>query len=107
MHPKIRVVIGILIIVTGIFFMLDVLEILDAGIIFHDYWPIILILFGLFGVFDSKSSTFVGFILIFIGVYFQLNILDLEFLKQYNLSELILPVILILIGIKVLVKPKS
>lgn len=107
MHPKIRIFVGVLIILTGFIFMLDVLEVIDAGVIFHDYWPVLLILFGLFSVFDSKSSTFIGVILVFVGIYLQLTILDFELLDRYNLSDLVLPVLLILIGVKILIKPKS
>lgn len=107
MHSKFRVIVGVIIILAGIIFMLDVLMLIDAGVIFHDYWPVLFILFGVFGVFDGKSSTFIGVILLLIGVYFQLNILDLELLENVELSQLILPVILIIIGAKILVKPKS
>lgn len=106
MQSKPRLLLGFFIIAIGVVFMLDVLTVIDAGRVFHDFWPLLLIVFGLFAMIDKNSSSFVGGILILIGVYFQLSMLDLEILDNVNISEFILPVIIIIIGVKILVKPK-
>lgn len=107
MHAKLRLVLGIFIITIGVIFMLDVLTIIDAGKVFHDFWPLLLIIFGVFAISDKNSSTFVGSILILIGVYFQLDLLDLELLDHIDISEFIIPVIIIIIGVRILIKPKQ
>lgn len=101
MNSKLRIVTGIFIIAIGIAFMLDILEVIDAGSIFSIYWPVILIAVGIATLIDRSSSSFFGIILILIGIYFQLNQLDLDILNHVDLSELIWPIIIIVIGIRI------
>lgn len=101
MNSKLRIVTGIFIIAIGIAFMLDILEVIDAGSIFSIYWPVILIVVGIATLIDRSSSSFFGIILILIGIYFQLNQLDLDILNHVDLSELIWPIIIIVIGIRI------
>lgn len=107
MNSKLRTVIGILIITMGIIFMLDILEVFDADAIFSTYWPVILIILGITTVIDRNSSTFFGIVLILAGLYLQLRELDLVILNGVDLSEIILPIVIILVGIKIFLPKKT
>ncbi|PKM51281.1 MAG: hypothetical protein CVV02_07950 [Firmicutes bacterium HGW-Firmicutes-7] len=106
MNLKPRITLGFFIITIGVVFMLDVLDIIDAVQVSYNYWPLILIILGVFTLVDKNSSTFLGGIFILVGIYFQLNLLDLEIFNRIKLDDFILPVIIIIIGVRVLVKPK-
>lgn len=107
MNSTFRTIFGSGIIVIGIILILDVLRIVDAGFVFTTFWPVIIILFGVFSIFDKKSSTFVGFLLVLIGLYFQLVELEIKIIQDLDLSKLIWPIIVIAIGVKILLKPRS
>ena len=90
---------GILLIVIGVGFLLDQLNIISFGNIFSLYWPMILIIIGLIGLFDKRSSKFGNTILIILGFMFQINRLNII---DVNVFSLIFPVLIILIGINLL-----
>ena len=90
---------GIILIIIGAGFLLDQFNVISFGSIFSLYWPMILIIVGLLGLFDKKSSKFGNAILIVLGIMFQINSLDIV---DVNVFSLILPVILILIGVNIL-----
>lgn len=90
---------GIMLIIIGAGFLLDQFNVISFGSIFSLYWPMILIIIGLVGLFDKRSSKFGNTILIVLGVMLQVNKLNI---LNVNVFSLIFPVILILIGINVL-----
>lgn len=99
-----RYLFGIILIIIGAGFLLDQFNVISFGSIFSLYWPMILIIVGLLGLFDKKSSKFGNTILIVLGIMFQINSLDIV---DVNVFSLILPVILILIGVNILFSKKK
>jgi len=102
-----RVVFGVIVIAIGILLFLGSLEIIDAGDYISDYWPIIIILFGVFSIIERDSSTFFGIVLILVGAYLQMAKLDIEILDNISISSLIFPGIVVLIGLKLLLPEKK
>lgn len=90
---------GIILILIGVGFLLEQFQIITFGEIFRLYWPSILILVGLIGLFDRKSSKFSNLILIVIGGMLQIDRLDL---LEVSAFRLMWPIILILVGFKVI-----
>ena len=90
---------GIILIMLGMGFLLDQFNVISFGNIFSLYWPMILIIVGVVGLFDKRSSKFGNSILIILGMMFQINALDIV---DVNVFSLIFPVILILVGTNVL-----
>lgn len=89
---------GIILIILGAGFLLEQLDIIYFGDIISLYWPSILILIGLSGLFDKKSSKFGNLIVIIVGIMLQVNKLDII---DINLWSFFFPILLILIGLKV------
>lgn len=106
MNSKVRIIIGILIIAIGVGSLLDVLTSFNVYNMLSTYWPIALIVIGVAVILDRGSSNLFGSILILIGVFLQLEILDLDFFAEIDLSELIWPVIIIFIGIRVFMRKR-
>lgn len=90
---------GIILILIGAGFLLDQFAIISFGEMFSLYWPSILILVGLLGFLDRKSSKFGNLLMIIIGAMIQIDKLDLV---DINVYKLIGPIILILIGLKII-----
>ncbi|NLN40387.1 MAG: hypothetical protein GX160_00035 [Clostridiales bacterium] len=94
-----RTFIGILLIAFGALFLLDRLGIVEFGTLISMYWPLILIIIGANQLFSRYYSSSSGIILIFIGVFFQLKILDL---LPSDTGKYFWPVLLIVIGVIIL-----
>lgn len=90
---------GIILILIGGGFLLDQFNIIVFGDIFSLYWPSLLILLGLLGFLDRRSSKFGNLLLIIIGGMLQVDKLDL---LDVNVFKLVGPIVLILIGINVI-----
>jgi predicted membrane protein len=95
---------GIFLIVLGVVFLLD-----RIGIIPHEYrkylfsWQSLLIFVGLISLFKSHAR-FPGLILILIGSGFMIpSLFDLPF----NVTRLVFPVVLILVGIALVFKARN
>lgn len=90
---------GIILIIIGAGFLLDQFYIISFREVFSLYWPSILILVGLLGLLDRKSSKFGNILVIIIGAMIQVDRLDLV---DINVYKLIGPIILILVGLKII-----
>lgn len=90
---------GIILILIGGGFLLDQFNIIVFGDIFSLYWPSLLILLGLLGFLDRRSSKFGNLLLMIIGGMLQVDKLDL---LDVNVFKLVGPIVLILIGINVI-----
>lgn len=90
---------GIILILVGLGLFLEQLNVINFGRILSLYWPMILIILGLVGLFDRNSSKFWNFVLILVGLMLQVNRLDL---LDVNVFRFVLPVIIILAGFKIL-----
>lgn len=94
---------GFLLILIGLLIILGNLEIIDIGFwqIIGTYWPLLLIAAGFYNIITNPAGRLGGFIVLGVGILFQLNNLDhLDIFA--NIS--IWPIILILIGIGLLVR---
>lgn len=90
---------GIVLIAVGVISLLSSLNYLDSWYIFSNYWPVVVVLFGVKSLVDHKSSTIFGIIVIGIGVFLQLEALGLWYLAGVNVREMIVPAVIILIGL--------
>lgn len=90
---------GIILILLGVGFLLDQVNVIEFSQIISMYWPSIIILIGISGLFERKSSKVGNYIVILLGVLLQLN--KLEYL-DYNIFNLFWPIILILVGLNII-----
>lgn len=99
-----RFFLGILLIAVGLGFLLEQFEIISFSEAFSTYWPSILVLIGLSGLLDKKSSKFGNLLLIILGGLIQVDRLDLV---DINVYRLFWPIILILAGLQIIVSRSS
>lgn len=90
---------GIILILLGVGFLLQQADMIEFNEILKNYWPSLIILAGLSGLFDRRSSKFGNLLVIVFGVLLQLN--RLEYF-DFNVFELFWPAVLILIGINLI-----
>lgn len=107
-----RMFTGFMLIGIGAIFLASQLGLitLDPGELAATYWPVALILFGLSGMFGHSgrsggSSRFWSGFLVLLGVFFLLNNLDLIEMSLGDLIRMLIPVLIILYGIRMLMKP--
>lgn len=87
---------GIILVLLGLGFLLDQFDIISFNNIISTYWPIILIVIGVVGIFNKKSSKVGNILLIVFAILFQARNLNLI---NINIFRSFWPVILIIIGI--------
>lgn len=90
---------GLFLILVGAGLLMDQMGYIDFGDIIGLYWPVILILSGISGLFDRSNSKTGSFILIALGVLLQLNRLDYI---EVDIFRLFFPIILIIIGLNII-----
>lgn len=90
---------GIILILLGLGFLADQLGYFELGEIISTYWPLLLIVAGLTGLFDRKSSKIGNLIVLALGILFQLNRLDY---LEIEVFKLFWPIVLIIIGLNIL-----
>ncbi|MFW5647793.1 MAG: LiaI-LiaF-like domain-containing protein [Candidatus Alkaliphilus sp. MAG34] len=91
-----RTFVGLLLVVLGIGFLLDRLEIIQFITLIEIYWPVILILIGVSQLFSRGYSLITGVALILIGVFFTLGNLNLI---PGGTEKFFWPILLIVIGL--------
>ena len=94
-----RYFIGLILILLGVGFLLDQTGYIQIGDIINMYWPVIIILIGLSGLLDRKSSKLVNLIVLVIGVLLQLRKFGYITIDVF---QLFFPVVLILVGINII-----
>lgn len=99
-----RNLLGIILIALGLGFLLEQFEIITFSQAFSTYWPSILILIGLSGLFSKRSSKFGNVLLIIFGSLMQVNRLNLV---DMNVYRLFWPIILIMLGLQIIFSRKS
>lgn len=93
---------GLILLLIGLIFLLDNLKVLPPQFSLQDWWPLILILIGVFQLVQSRSFLhFPGWLLIFLGGVFLLTVQHRFGLEWDNIWRL-WPVILIILGISIL-----
>lgn len=101
-----RVIFGVIVVVVGVLLFLESMNVLDAGSYIATYWPVIMILFGIYNIIDSDSSMFFGVILVLIGSYILIDKLDLRIFDNISLGSLIFPTVIVLVGLKLVIPDK-
>ena len=54
---KSRMWFGVSLIVLGVLFLLDTMGVMDFGTLFRDFWPLLLVLWGVFMIFRRRPSA--------------------------------------------------
>ena len=99
-----HVLLGLILIILGVLFLLSMLDVVDFGHLIGTWWPLILIAVGLRKMTTQGSDRYTGGLIILgLGVFFQLMELDV---LGWGLFRYLWPVILILIGLKMLLSPR-
>jgi predicted membrane protein len=96
-----RVVMGATLIAIGVLFLLDRADVLDAGTVIGDWWPIVLIGFGLVTLAERPVSLLGPVLLVAVGVLLLLVTNDVLETSAWNV---IWPTALIVFGVTVLVR---
>lgn len=94
-----KYLLGIILILIGAGFLLEQFSIISFGDIFSLYWPSFLILVGISGLFNKKSSKVGNISIIVLGGLLQLDRLGLI---DVNVYKLFWPILLIIIGLNVI-----
>ncbi len=94
-----RYFVGIILILLGAGFLLDQANVFEFNDIISTYWPSIIILLGISGLLQKRSSKFWNLIIILVGVLLQLDRIGY---LEYNAFRLFWPIVLILIGINLI-----
>lgn len=90
-----RIWLGGILIVLGLLFLLDSLDIMDFGDFVSNWWPLILIVFGINRI-VNRSAIFLGTAVLLFGIIFQLQELNVF---PGNVFKYIWPMALILFGL--------
>lgn len=90
---------GIILILVGAGFLLDQANYIEFGTVISTYWPSIIILAGISGLFEKGSSKLGNLIVISLGALFQLKQLDYI---EFNVFRAFWPIVLILIGLNMI-----
>ncbi|MDD4596058.1 MAG: DUF5668 domain-containing protein [Candidatus Izemoplasmatales bacterium] len=99
MESKNRKFWGIVLVVVGIVFLLDRLNIIPVDIFFAGWWTLFLIIPAIYMMF--KQGIQIGnVILLGLGIYFFLNE------RNWGYSYLILPAALIILGIAIIIRKR-
>lgn len=95
-----RIIIGTLVLFLGIGFLFDAFGILSFGSLLTEWWPIIIILFGIFRLLGpaerNHTASLVIIVIGFLLLFWQLGYIAV------NIWSLIGPIVLILIGFALL-----
>lgn len=92
---------GLLFIVIGIIWILNVTEIVNINLFFRGWWTLFIIVPSIFGIVE-KPKDISGYIFLLIGL--MLFALARDLISFVLISKLILPLLLIFIGISILFK---
>lgn len=89
-----RLIAGGLLLILGVLFALQNLGVLRAGHL-GDYWPLLLVWVGLTRMLGARRRHFASGLVVFLmGVFFQLDRLDVLYLPMRNFW----PIVLIVLG---------
>lgn len=95
MHNPGRTLVGLVLIVAGVLFLLDLWDYADAGKIIGTWWPVVIMGFGIMALLSSARSLIAAGILMALGAILLIANLGLIPLSA---GELFLPLLLIAIG---------
>lgn len=92
-----RLFFGTVIVAVGVILLLGNADVLDAGEVFGTWWPIVLILAGMFSMAANPRHWPVAVIIVAVGTAFLLSRLDIV-----DIGSIVVPAALILIGLVVI-----
>jgi predicted membrane protein len=101
-HNVFRIVLALVFVTFGLVALGNNLGWWDIDDLFLEWWPMILVLIGLVTIFAPGGSWGGGIFLIFLGVIFLLHSHGI-----YDISELIWPAMLVMVGIMVWPRKRS
>ena len=96
---KSRHIWGFILILLGIGFFLDQLDLLRFSDVISSWWPLIIIASGVYTLINNKGSYIGGLIILTVGILLQVN--NLDFLP-YGFWGTLWPLILVILGIGIL-----
>lgn len=97
-------VLGSIILIVGVLFMLDNLDLLYARDYLR-YWPALLVVYGLAKVFqpDSRGARFWGIVLTFVGAALLMDRLDIFYFRLWDFW----PLLLVALGVTMLMRAST
>ncbi len=95
---------GLILILLGIGLILDQFRVWSFGSLVADWWPLIIIIFGLMTVTKSRGTVISGFIIIILGTLLLANNLDM---LPWGFWATLWPILLILGGVWILFSRKE
>ena len=95
------IILGVLLMAAGVIFALDALEIAHINFSFDGWWTLFIIVPSLCGLVTSRDKTG-NLIVLLIGIYLLLAARNI--IEYGMFSKLFVPVIILLIGLKLIVK---
>ncbi len=99
-----RIFWGLILIIVGILFLLDQLHQVEAGHILGQYWPVILIVIGLWIIITSEfRNALGGIILLAVGGIFLLINLNIFHEDVWSYAW---PLAIVVVGLWILIKPR-
>lgn len=94
-----RIFFGFILVILGIAFLFDELQIIQFGELLSIYWPLIIIVIGLYNLIKKNNKPMSGFIFILIGVFLQLKKLNI---LPYDIWDYFWPVLFIVTGLAII-----
>lgn len=99
-----RIIIGAILFACGVIYILDAFDVIDMNISFDGWWALFIIVPSISGLIASRDKIWNAFCLL-LGIYFLLAAQGvIEYAIGFKLS---VPIIIILLGIKLIVKSAS
>ena len=99
-----RVLVGGILVAIGVLFLLDRADVLDAGRVIGDWWPVVLVGFGLVSLAERPVSLLGPGLLIAVGLLLLLFTLDV---LETSAWSVIWPSELIVFGVTVLIRNRK
>jgi len=102
-RPLSQAFLGVLVVAVGVVALLGQLGVVSISLsdLFATYWPLVIIAVGLVALFAVPRAWVGPVIVIAVGVFFQLNRLDL---MQVDAWKLLWPIAIILVGLALLTR---
>lgn len=97
-----RLYFGSIILVVGVLFLLDNADVLDAGDVIGDWWPVVIIGAGVLIFLTNRGHWVAPLIVTGVGVALLLSMLDVA-----DLGSFIWPAVLIVVGLSVIFGRRS
>lgn len=94
-----KVLCGLTIALVGVILLLSNLHVIPKDMMIFEFWPVLLILFGIFDMVDERRVHVGNLLVSYIGIYFLLFNFDIITISFW---KIVLPLFLITIGISLL-----